>query len=155
MMNSTLSGFISPSLIKLNAAYKDQDDFFTHSHQDLYFQQYVEASYLKKIIAREKEYPTGLATAGLNIAIPHTDPQYVKKPFVAITHLAKPLSFSVMGTTDEKIDVDWIFSLGVTEAENQIDLLQKLMSVFAQRQRVKTLAGLTSVEKVYEFFLSI
>lgn len=155
MMHNALSDFISPSLIKLNAMYEDQDNFFTHSHQEMYLLQYVETGYLTKIIAREKEYPTGLVTAGLNIAIPHTDPHYIKKPFIAITHLAKPLPFCVMGTTDEIINVDWIFSLGVTQAENQIALLQKLMSVFSKPQQVKALRELKSVEKVYDFFNSI
>lgn len=155
MMHSTLSELVSPLLITLNATYRSREDFFTHSHQELYIQQYVTDAYFDKVVAREKEYPTGLATDGLNIAIPHTDPQYIRKPFIAITHLATPLRFTVMGTTDEEIDVDWIFSLGVTQAENQIALLQTLMSVFSQPQQVSTLTGLTSRDQVHAFFLSL
>ncbi|MGL4723392.1 MAG: PTS sugar transporter subunit IIA [Scandinavium sp.] len=154
-MSSAISDVISPSLITLNAVYHDQDDFFQHSFQALYLQDYVAASYLDNIVAREQEYPTGLAAMGLNIAIPHTDPQHIKKPFIAITQLAKPLPFLVMGTTDEKIEVDWIFSLGVTQAENQIALLQTLMSLFSHHDRVQTLKALTSTEDVYAFFHSL
>lgn len=155
MMGSTISEFISPSLITVNATYDFQEDFFKHSFQTLYLQEYVEASYLNKIIAREKEYPTGLLAAGLNIAIPHTDPQHIKKPFIAITQLAKPLPFFVMGTTDERVDVDWIFSLGVTHAENQIFLLQALMSLFSHHDQVDALKALTSADDVFAFFNSI
>ncbi|MFK3661486.1 PTS sugar transporter subunit IIA [Scandinavium sp. NPDC088450] len=155
MMGSTISEFISPSLITLKAAYDCQEDFFKHSFQALYLQEYVEASYLNKIVAREKEYPTGLVAAGLNIAIPHTDPQHIKKPFIAITQLATPLPFFVMGTTDERVDVDWIFSLGVTQAENQIFLLQTLMSIFSHHERVEALKALTSADDVFAFFNSV
>jgi len=152
---NSLAGFISPELVYLNCSYTTQDAFFSDSYQKLYKQGFVEATYHQNILVREAHYPTGLITSCLNIAIPHTDPLYIKKPFVAITQLTKPLTFLLMGSTDEKVDVDWIFSLGVTRDENQIVLLQTLMSVFSDENKISQLVGLDSREGICEFFHSL
>ena len=47
----------------------------------------VNAGYLKGITERERNFPTGLITQHLNIALPHSDPEYVNKPFVFVARL--------------------------------------------------------------------
>lgn len=143
--------FFSKKLIDLDADFSSQDDFFKQISTTLKQLGYVRESYLPNILVREQEYPTGLVTATLNIAIPHTDPQHIIKPFIAVTRLKKPLIFMEMGTVDEPVAVEWIFSLGVTQADEQIFLLQKLMQFFSQPAQVNQLTQLVSSEQVYEF----
>lgn len=59
-----------------------------------------------------------------------------------------------MGTDDVKIDVNWIFSLGVTHAETQLILLQELISLFSKEEKVKTLISLNNEKDIYDFFIN-
>jgi len=150
----SFESFLSPAFIQLNDSYLNQRELFSNISSIMLKHGYVEKSYLNNVIEREKIYPTGLATPLLNIAIPHTDPIHIKKPFIFITKIEKPLSFGAMGTEDEKIDVNWIFSLGVTHAETQLTILQQLISLFSNENKVKTLISLNNEKDIYDFFIN-
>lgn len=144
--------FLHKSLIQFKQRYDCQEAFFSELNQRLSTQGYVEESYLSNIISRENIYPTGLVTSTINIAIPHTDPQHIKKPFIDITKLNSPLTFIEMGSTDKKVDVTWIFALGVTNGANQVELLQKLMRLCSHQTTINKLQSLTDIEEIYQFF---
>ncbi len=150
----SFKSFLSPSFIQLSDSYLDQKELFSNINSVMLEHDYIEKSYLDNVIEREEKYPTGLITPLLNIAIPHTDPIHIKKPFIFITKLQKPLSFGAMGTDDVKIDVNWIFSLGVTHAETQLILLQELISLFSKEDKVKTLISLNNEKDIYDFFIN-
>lgn len=58
---------------------------------------YVKDSYGDEILTREKLFPTGLATQGVKVAIPHTDAKYVNVPAILIAKLKHPIVFKAMG----------------------------------------------------------
>lgn len=149
---SIVDQFLHQSLIQIKQYYACQEDFFSDLNQRLYQQGFVESTYLENLITREKVYPTGLVTSAVNIAIPHTDPQHIKKPFIDITKLNTPLTFTEMGSTDSKVDVTWIFALGVTDGASQIELLQKLMRLCSQKHVINALQSLTNVQEIFQFF---
>lgn len=147
-----ISRLLSKSLIQLDKCYSSQKAFFIDLYNLLLQQQHVKESYLNTIIIREQEYPTGLVTPVINIAIPHTTPDHINKPFIAITKLSSPLIFTEMGSTSSQISVNWIFALGVTTGDAQIELLQKLMALFSQKDQIQLLTKLTSTDEIYNFF---
>lgn len=149
---SIANQFLHKSLIQVNQHYDSQEVFFSHLNQRLFEQGYVEKTYLSNLIAREKEYPTGLITSSVNIAIPHTDPVHIKSPFIDITKLTSSLTFIEMGSKDSQVDVTWIFALGVTNGANQVELLQKLMRLCSQKAKIDELQSLTNIEDIYQFF---
>lgn len=100
---------------------------------------YVAPSFETAIIERERVFPTGLEMNGITIAIPHTDTMHVKRPFVAVSKLAKPLSFVQMGTTDKWVDAEMIFILGIKDAAGQVPLLATMMEKFADETFVEAL----------------
>ncbi|MBO0453316.1 MULTISPECIES: PTS sugar transporter subunit IIA [Enterococcus] len=91
---------------------------------------FIETTYQKALKEREREYPTGLQTPSLAVAIPHTDPSHIKQPFIYIIKLANPVTFGQMGTTDEFVSAKYAFFLGFDKGEDQLQLLQKLMAMF-------------------------
>jgi PTS system galactitol-specific IIA component len=91
---------------------------------------YADQELSTAIIEREREFPTGLELKeDVNVAIPHADAKYVRKPVIVVAKLAKPVKFQHMVDRKE-IDVDTIFLLALNEPHSQIQTLQKLASSF-------------------------
>ncbi|MDD4371487.1 MAG: PTS sugar transporter subunit IIA [Anaerostipes sp.] len=94
----------------------------------LFKEGYVTEDYEEAIKKREREFPTGLPTGEICVAIPHTDPEYVNNPAVCLGILEKPVQFHVMGMEDETVDVEILFMLAIKQKEEQLGLLQKLIA---------------------------
>lgn len=92
---------------------------------------YVKDGYLAAVLTREKAYPTGLPTGEVGVAIPHADAVHVLAPAIAIGTLAKPVLFRNMAEAEETLPVDLVFLLAVKDPAAQVDVLQRLMAVFA------------------------
>ena len=91
---------------------------------------YVTEGFHDAIIQREENFPTGLPTGEINVAIPHTDPEYVKKPAICLGVLDQPVEFCVMGMEGEKTRVSLLFMLAIKKKEDQLGLLQKLIEAW-------------------------
>ncbi len=90
---------------------------------------YVKDTYTDAIMEREKVFPTGLPTAGVAVAIPHTDSIHVNEKSICVAILEKPVTFTVMATDDEFVDVGLVFALAIKEPSDQIDMLQNLIAL--------------------------
>ena len=90
-----------PSLIQLAVDVKNKEEAFLIAAQRLEKMGYVNENYLNGLIAREREFPTGLITKYLNIALPHSECEYVEKPFVFVMQLKNPIYFYQMGDNQE------------------------------------------------------
>lgn len=110
---------------------------------------YVTDEFHDAIIKREDNFPTGLPTGEINVAIPHTDPEYVKKPAICLGVLDEPVDFCVMGMEGEKTSVSLLFMLAIKKKEEQLGLLQKLIEA-CQDQSVLAVLKSGSVEKIDE-----
>ena len=96
---------------------------------DVMFQEgYVNEGFHNAIIRREENFPTGLPTGEINVAIPHTDPEYVNRPAVCLGILDSPVKFNVMGMENETVLVSVLFMLAIKKKEDQLGLLQKLIA---------------------------
>lgn len=85
-------------------------------------------SFPDALVERERTYPTGLPTA-VAVAIPHADPSHVDEAGFAVATLARPVPFGVMGTADDRVDVDVVIALLVTEAHAQVEVLTTLVEL--------------------------
>ncbi|EHI70355.1 PTS sugar transporter subunit IIA [Streptococcus ictaluri] len=107
-MSPIIPRLVGTDLINLNVCAQSQSELLASLSDYLLKKDYVLESFEEAIILREKEYPTGLQLENIAVAIPHTYAQHVKKPFIFINRLAKPVSFIQMGTDDEKLDVKYV-----------------------------------------------
>ncbi|GGN59046.1 MULTISPECIES: PTS sugar transporter subunit IIA [Oceanobacillus] len=97
----------------------------------------VKESFISAIMTREEEYATGLPTAGVSVAIPHTDVEHVIKKTISVAVLKQPVDFKIMGDDSETIPVQLVFMLAMDEADSQLVLLQRLMQIFQEEDTLK------------------
>ncbi|GHV78092.1 hypothetical protein AGMMS49942_29130 [Spirochaetia bacterium] len=92
----------------------------------------IKPEYYEIVRAREEQYPTGLPTEGVRVAIPHgfsTD--CVLKPTVGIATLTRPVVFHNMVAKDEELPVKLVFLFALTGEDAHSDDMQKVMGVFS------------------------
>lgn len=147
-MNKTEEMTINEELVLLDITAEDNLIALEEMGMLLYKQGYVKETYLKAIQEREKIYPTGLPTASVGVAIPHTDSEHVISPAVAIGILKNGVTFQMMGSPDDKVHVELIFMLAIKKPEMQITMLQKLMSIFQKEELLLQLKTLKDTKTV-------
>lgn len=117
---------------------KDKEDALTILAKELEKKGVVNSRFLPAILKREEEYPTGLALQGdLGVAIPHTDPDKVKKEQVGFISLKYPVKFKQMGDADSEVKVSMIFILCLKSPDKQLDMLKNLMGMFTDVETMK------------------
>jgi len=88
----------------------------------------VKESFYDAVLAREAEYPTGLALPHFNVAIPHVVPEHVYSSALGIAVLHDLVPFHQMDNHDLTVDVKVIFNIALGEEGKQIEVLQSLMN---------------------------
>ncbi|EEZ4380612.1 PTS sugar transporter subunit IIA [Escherichia whittamii] len=118
-------------LVFLNQYFTDSDDFFLKASEKFLTENLVTSNFPHSITLREREYPTGLVLNPFSIAIPHTDTEFVKEPFIAFYQLADEMCWNEMGADENKIKVKFIILLGLVDTSSHIDFLQNLITLFS------------------------
>jgi PTS system galactitol-specific IIA component len=106
----------------------------------------VRPSFAQAVIAREATMPTGLPLATLNVAIPHTDPEHVLAPAVAVGTLRFPVTFASMDDPDEKLPVRIIFLLALNDRHRQLELLQYIAGMIQEEPRLRQLLAASDAD---------
>ena len=111
---------------------------------------YVRDSFGEAAIEREKVFPTGIENGGSNFALPHTDPEHVIKPGIAVGILNKPIPFKRMDDDNEYVEIPIMFMLAIKEPDEQISALRTLMLLLQDRSVFQDLLGSKTGGDVYE-----
>ena len=112
-------------------------------------QGYTGPDYLDAVLQREEEYPTGLPSEGVYVAIPHAFSGQVFRTGVAIAVLDTPVDFINMGDGDETLPCSMVFLMCNAEGGgSHMDDLQEMMGMFS---RPGLLTKLFEAEDVEEF----
>lgn len=131
------------SVILLDVVAESKEEVLETIAQNLVDKGLVKESFIPAIIKREGEYATGLPTAGVSVAIPHTDVEHVNQKTISVAVLKNPVDFVMMGDDSETTPVQLVFMLAMDEAHAQLSLLQKLMQVFQDEETLKYLVSQT------------
>ena len=94
----------TPELVFFDWECASPDEVFALLEDELAPRGYIAEGWLDAVHTREGAYPTGLAMPAANIAIPHTDPGFVAKPYIADADAAA----DVLGQTTPQGMVDAI-----------------------------------------------
>ena len=108
----------------------------------------VKPGFATAVKDREKTFPTGLPTSGTKVALPHTDAEHVNRSAVAIATLATPVSFRVMGSPDEAVDVQIVFLLAIADTELQVHALSQLIEIVQREEVLASMLVLTDAEEI-------
>lgn len=141
----------SPNLIDLEINGKDETSVFELVSHKLNELGYVNEGYLQGITNREQDFPTGLITQHLNIALPHADPEFVEKPFVFIARLTEPVIVKQMGDS-QKLETQNLFFLGIKNPSEQVGLLQTFMNLFMDKSFVEKFKNAKESQEIYQLF---
>lgn len=143
-----LEQYINKDLIFLNLTVPNRPSLFAKLAEKLQDSGYVKSGFLDFLNHREDNYPTGLKLDYGAVAIPHGDPKYIKKPFIAVATLTQPISMHRMEDADQTIPVDVFFVLGLNSGESHIKMLQTMIQLIQQEAFVKQIKTAQTPEAV-------
>ena len=70
----------------LNIDATSTDEVLDYVYHKMHDMGYVTEEFAQAVKDREHKYPTGLPGPICDIAVPHTDPEYVTKPFICLLY---------------------------------------------------------------------
>jgi PTS system galactitol-specific IIA component len=142
------------SLILLNFKAADKQEVITELGKRAEAKGYINSSFIPRLLAREENFPTGLPFA-YPIAIPHIDGDCLH-PFLAVAVLDEPVHFEDMGgTTEGGLDVRLVFLFGITDPQDQIQVLKNFMAAFSAKENLEALLNIDSVDTALKMLKSL
>ena len=105
-------------------------------------------TFTEAVLKREVNYPTGLSTEYINVAVPHTDACHVVSQAIVVAKVDPPVEFAAMGMSDDIIPVNYVFMLLLKKDNTQVPLLQKLMNLCADEAATAALKTADTAEEV-------
>ena len=109
----------------------------------------VKDTYCQAILDREQNFPTGLFTGGINVAIPHADICHVNEASSCVGVLKEPVSFRTMDEPDNEIEISLVIMLALMEAHGHIDMLKKIIGLIQDQETVKEIVESGDADKIY------
>lgn len=140
---------LNKNLIHRNATFSDAEDALKSMATTMVKNRYVKSSFVDAVVNREHQFPTGLPTGGIMVAIPHADWTNVNRGTISVATLKEPIIFKNMGDPEEDLKVRLIFMLAVSEPHAEVTLLKDLMGIV---QNQATLQGLLDAKSDDELF---
>ncbi|MEM0003876.1 MAG: PTS sugar transporter subunit IIA [Desulfurococcaceae archaeon] len=99
---------------------------------------YVKDTYLKALINREENYPTGLVVnERFHVAIPHADVEHVEKEALVVVKTHRRITFRKMDEPSVEIPVDAVFLLVIKEPKGYVKFLAALTNLFTNEEFIK------------------
>lgn len=138
-MSDIAKQLFSEELIFFDYEAESYEELFKSIGKELIDLGYVKDSWPDAVLEREQEYPTGLPTEGIKIALPHTYPEHCIKPGIAVVKLRKPVMFREMGSDDGKVDAQLIFFIIGNEPAKHLKVLNQLMELFGDKDNLEAL----------------
>lgn len=140
----TIGLYTNQTLLLTGAEAKNEEEIIRLLAGKALEQGLIEPEFITAVLAREKEYPTGLPTA-VPIAIPHIHDGCLKS-FFSMAVLKEPVSFKCMGDPDETVDAPLVFLFGITDPSYQTAVLKKFSTIFQDEEVLQKLKDMTDPE---------
>lgn len=147
-----INKLLKKEMVWLDACFEDRIELFEAVGKRAQNLNLTKEAFSTQLELREKEFPTGLALVEYGVAIPHTDAVYVKEPFVGILTLAQPVIFQAMDDGTKEVEVSLVFILGLAEAHAQLAVLQELMRIIQDKERIKKMLKTQTIEEILATF---
>lgn len=102
---------------------------------------YVQDSFGKHCIEREKKFPTGLET-DFPVAIPHTESEYVNETAISVVRFKDPVVFKNMEDSSKQVKVHYVMNLAIKDKNQQVVFLSKVIQIVQDSNFLKRLFSL-------------
>lgn len=120
----------------------------------------VKNNFLEHVIEREKNYPTGMDLSLLdkdypNIAIPHTETEFVNTTKIIPVKLSVPIEFQNMISPHNNIKVSFLFMILNHDKNKQSQLLAKIMDFINSQTKDDLLKffALDDTKEIYNYLI--
>ena len=143
---------LKPELVFFDVEAADAFELFDELEVRLAPMGYLKGTWKAAINERERNYPTGLACPTAQIAIPHTDPVNLAKPYIAVVKPKGTVRFQPMGGDGDPVDARLVINLGIMRDGGQVQMLQSLMGIFMDAEKTAEVLGQDSAEGMVEVF---
>ena len=115
-----------------------KEDIIRQLSECLYQEGYVKESFEKAVMTREERFPTGLKIGRYNVAIPHTEPEYVNTSSIAIATLNQRINFQRMDNYDEEVGVDIVLLLALNQGHTHMEALSSIINMCQKEDVIDT-----------------
>jgi len=136
-----LAALLDPELIRTRVWAHDRMEAIRLLAELMRAKGYVTPDFLPAVLKREEEFPTGLPTEGMAIALPHTEARHVHQSRMAVGILEEPVGFQMMGSPEQLVQVRGVFLLAIADAGNQVLALKELADLFQDGSTLTRLAS--------------
>ena len=114
--------------LELNCTNKEE--FFEELSKILLDKKMVSDDFLEAIKKREEEFPTGLETSSMGVAVPHVDSKYVNCNALVLCKFNTPIIFKRMDAIEKDIKVKEAFVLLINNDGKHMEALQDLTKIW-------------------------
>lgn len=118
----------------------------------------VKDKFLENVLLREKDYPTGIDLSVVdpelpNIAIPHTEAEFVNVRRVIPVHLNREIEFRNMINPEQELKVSFLFMILNDDPEGQSNILAQIMNFVTTTpvNELKTFFKSADTEAIYNY----
>lgn len=153
-MASAELGLLSEDLTFTGVRAGSAEDLFGWLGGELSQRGLIRGTWLDAIEERERNYPTGLQFPGVGVAIPHTDPENIERPYIAVMRLESPVRFRSMSADEPPVDASIVVNLGIVHSEGQVKVLQLLMLTFADESTAEDILAQDTPKGLYGTLIS-
>ena len=152
MEKGKMSLFINEAIIGTKLNVVDSTSVITKMGEKLLNAGLVHGNFVEAVISREEKYPTGLPTS-IPVALCHTDPEYVKRSFLTVATLEKPVPFHEMGNPDNIQEVKLVFFLGILDKDKHIAILKSMMKLIQSADLLQSIYSTDSKVEIKKILL--
>lgn len=135
-----------------------QEEVFEEVYLDLLSKQLVTDDFLGSLLERERNYPTGLDLSPVSellpdIAIPHTESDYVRTTRIIPIKLKQAITFHNMISPSDQIPVHFLFMILNENGEAQAGMLADIMDFInsVDKKDLCSFFELEDTEDIYQF----
>lgn len=153
MTTSVLSRHLDPRAICLRVTADSPEEVIDLLAGRLHAIGAVRDTYAEAVKAREGVMPTGLPLEeGVAVAVPHTDPEHVVTPALAVATLSRPVHFRSMEDPETELAVSLVFTLALRDKNEQIEMLQTIAATLQNAPLLRRIAAASSAKDVIAAF---
>ncbi len=109
----------------------------------------VKKEYVQAILDREYQYPTGLYTGDISVALPHADYRLVNESAIIIGVLDAPVTFRQMSDPDAEVAVSVVILLALKDPHGHTDVLKQVTDLIQEQDALKKITEATNRKDIY------
>lgn len=143
---------LKDTLVRTEMRAESEKEIFEQLGGVLVSEGYCKESYVEALNEREKAYPTGVLAGDIGVAIPHTDPCFVKETGIAIAVLKEPVSFFHMGTNPKEnvmVPVKFVMMLAIA-GKQHLEVLQRAILLIQDAEVLRMLVEAGNPEEIIQ-----